>query len=121
MKLLVAIVSVLALITLPSFADAPQIITDPASQTLSAGDTLALSVSASGTDLTYQWTKNGTDILDATNSTFTVTNILRADAGTYAVTISNISVITSQPAIIAIIDPVITSQPIGGNATIGTR
>ncbi|MGZ5569167.1 MAG: immunoglobulin domain-containing protein, partial [Limisphaerales bacterium] len=100
---------------------APHIVTGPTSQTLAAGDLLNLSVSANGTNLNYQWTHNGTNIADATNDTLLVTNALRANAGTYTAVVSGISTTNSDPASVIVIDPVITNQPVSGNAPVGSK
>jgi hypothetical protein len=39
--------------------------------------------------LTYQWTKDGLDLNRATNATLYLTNVSRANAGTYTLTITN--------------------------------
>ena len=57
------------------------------------------SVQASGSALRYQWQFNSNNIVRATNSIFTVTNVALADAGDYQVVITNISgSVTSAPA-----------------------
>lgn len=37
----------------------------------------------------YQWQKNGTNISNATNTTFSVTNVTRLDEGSYSVVVTN--------------------------------
>jgi|GEM_PF-1528213 len=60
--------------------------TSNADQTITAGEQLSLSVTASGTGpFTYQWQLNGVNITGATNATFFTTNITTADAGAYSV------------------------------------
>ena len=69
----------------------PTIVMQPQGQTVNEGGAAAFNVlpSAIG-DLTYQWTFNATNqIAGATNSTLNLSNVQIADAGVYAVTVSN--------------------------------
>lgn len=67
-----------------------QIITDPVGLTVGSGSAFTLSVTATGTPApTYQWRKNGEDILNAIGSTYTVTTSTTADAGEYTVVANN--------------------------------
>ncbi len=75
---------------------APQIITQPVGQTVAAGDTVVLSVTATGTaPLTYQWRKgattltNGGVVSGATTSTLTLTGVTVTNSGSYDVVVSN--------------------------------
>ncbi len=71
-------------------ASGPVIITQPAPLTLAVGGSGALSVVVNGTaPFTYQWTKGGVAIAGATAATLALNNAVRADTGTYAVTITN--------------------------------
>jgi hypothetical protein len=69
----------------------PAIITQPASQTVSEGNTVTFNVEASGSaPLAYQWTLNGADILGATASTFTAEDLeVSASGGVYVVRVAN--------------------------------
>jgi len=68
----------------------PTISTHPASQSVTAGSSVTFSVTASGSDvLTYQWTKGGANISGATASSYTISSASTADAGTYAVVVTN--------------------------------
>src|SRR5467141_189777 len=61
-----------ATLTVNSTQVAPSITTQPASQSVSVGQTATFTVAATGTaPLTYQWRKNGTSISGATSSTYT--------------------------------------------------
>jgi hypothetical protein len=86
-----------------------------ASQTLCSGSPATFSVTATGTGLTYQWKKNGSDISGATSSTYSIPNVTTADAGTYTVVVSGVGPcpsVTSANAVLVVNDPVvITSQP----------
>ncbi len=72
-------------------AVAPSITTQPASQTVTAGQTAAFTVAATGTaPLTYQWKKNGTAISGATSSSYTTPATTSSDNGAqFTVTVSN--------------------------------
>ena len=98
----------------------PVIIVDqPVSRTNNAGTTATFSVLADGTpSLGYRWRKNGVNLsgggnlLGATNSILTISNVLHADAASYSVVISNsFGAITSSVATLTVIDPFITSHP----------
>jgi hypothetical protein len=93
---------------------APAITTQPQSQTVVAGQTVSLSVVASGTaPLSYRWKFNGTNISGATNTSLTLTNLQTTNAGSYTVVVTNIAgSVTSAVATLTVnTKPVITSQP----------
>jgi len=59
----------------------PSITTGPQGMTVLAGSNVALSVEAAGTTpLRYYWRLEGTGILNATNSTLTMSNVTVAQA-----------------------------------------
>ena len=95
---------------------APSITMQPVvSTTVCAGATIELSVEASGTFLTYQWTKNGANIDGATEPIFRIPTSTTSDAGTYAVAIGATcaSNLVSNDAIVVInTAPTITTQPV---------
>ena len=70
---------------------APSITTQPSSVTVTVGLSATFSVTASGTvPLTYQWFRDGTTILGATQSSYVLTATTAADNGaTFSVTVSN--------------------------------
>ncbi len=66
------------------------ITTHPQSQWLSPGSTAILSINTSGNPpFNYLWKKDGVPVNGATNSTLTLTNMQRATAGAYSVTVTN--------------------------------
>jgi hypothetical protein len=68
----------------------PVITASPAAQTVAAGATFALHVSASGElPLTYTWKRDGIAIPGATAATLTIANAQPGDAGTYTVVVAN--------------------------------
>ncbi|MDT8998945.1 M64 family metallopeptidase [Paucibacter sp. APW11] len=97
---------------------APAISSQPASQTVTAGQSATFSVAASGGNLSYQWRKNGTAISGATAASYTTPATTTADNGAqYSVVISNgAGSVTSSAATLTVKSsdvnvPVISSQP----------
>jgi hypothetical protein len=71
-----------ATLTVNSTPVAPTITTQPANQTVTAGQTATFSVVAAGTaPLTYQWQKNGSVISGATAASYTTPVTTTADSG----------------------------------------
>ena len=64
------------------------VLVPPANQTHCPGDTAVFSVSATGTDLQYQWYRGDEILAGATNSTLTIPDVSAADAGVYRVVIA---------------------------------
>jgi hypothetical protein len=105
---------------------APSIITQPSNQTVTAGQTATFSVVASGTaPLSYQWQKNGANIVGATSSSYTTPVTTTSDSGsTFVVVVnnsagaatSNAATLTVNPAPVA---PTITAQPSNQMVTTG--
>jgi hypothetical protein len=69
----------------------PTITTQPADQTVTAGQRARLSVTATGTaPLHYQWTKNGVNITGATKASYTTPPTTAEDNGNlFSVAITN--------------------------------
>ena len=79
------------------------ITSDPASRTVKAGDRVSFVVANSGTAPAYQWRFDGTDIFDATNSYYTLTNADLTNNGSYSVVITNtVNAQTSAPAVLTV-------------------
>src|SRR5262249_15489933 len=66
----------------------PAISNQPADRTACVGQTATFSVVATGTNLTYQWRKNGTNISGATGSSYTIASAVSADGGSYDVVVN---------------------------------
>src|SRR6266481_3560246 len=104
----------------------PSITTQPASQTVTAGQSAIFTVGGTGTlPLSYQWRKNSTNITGATSSSYTTPATTTADNNsTFDVVVSNAAgsvtsnaaTLTVNPAAVA---PSITRQPTGQTATAG--
>lgn len=103
----------------------PTIQTHPVSQAVVAGQSITLSVAATGTPTpTYQWRKNGAAISGATNTTLAFTNITVADAGWYTAAVSNAGgTVVSYPGIVTVSTdavPTITQQPSSARTVVGS-
>jgi exopolysaccharide biosynthesis protein len=69
---------------------APMIAAQPGGRTVFLEQPAPFSVQAVGAPpLSYQWRFNGTNLLDATNSAYSIASVQMADAGSYSVVISN--------------------------------
>jgi hypothetical protein len=82
---------------------APVITTQPSGASLSAGQSVTLSVAATGAT-SYQWYLNGVAVSGATGSTLVISNVQAANSGAYTVVATNSAgSVTSSTAAIAII------------------
>lgn len=82
--------------TLTVNAAAPTVVTAPAAQTVTEGDTVVFKVVATGTTpFAYQWQRNGVALADtatitgSNTATLTLTTVTPSQAGTYTVIVSN--------------------------------
>jgi len=102
---------------------APQITSQPANQTVNAGQTATFSVTATGSaPMGYQWFKGGTAIGGANSSTYTTPVTVAADTGSvFTVTITNAAgTATSTPATLTVdTPPVITVPPASQTVNVG--
>ena len=115
-----------ATLTLNPAPVAPSITTQPTSQTITAGQTVTFSVTASGTaPLSYQWQKNSTAISGATSASYTTPAETTSDTGAqFTVVVSNSAgSVTSNAASLTVnpapVAPSITTQPSSQTVTAG--
>ena len=114
-----------ASLTVIAAAVAPAITAQPGNLSVVVGLTATFSVTATGTSLSYQWKKNGTDIGGATSSSYTTAATSIADSGAeFIVVISNSAgSATSNSAILTVnaaaVSPSITTQPVSQTVTAG--
>jgi hypothetical protein len=86
-------------------AGAPIVLSHPANVTLSGGNTATFGVLAMGSNLTYQWQFNNTDIPGATGKSLVIQDPLLTQVGNYRVRVtSGASSVFSNPASLAIPD-----------------
>ena len=115
-----------AKLTVNAASVAPTITTQPASQTVTAGQTATFSVVASGTaPLTYQWQKGGANMSGATAASYTTPATVVSDSGAvFDVVVSNSAgTVTSGNATLTVnaanTGPVISTQPANQTVTAG--
>jgi acid phosphatase len=94
-----------ATLTVNAAATAPTITTQPANQTVTAGQTATFTVAATGTaPLSYAWARNGTAISGATSASYTTPATTSSDNGAqFTVKVSNVAGnVTSNPATLTV-------------------
>ena len=83
----------------PAPINPPEITSSPTSQTLNSGQMAVFSVTASGSNLSYQWNKNGVAISGANAASLTIGSLDETDSGDYTVVVTNpAGSATSNPA-----------------------
>jgi len=100
-------------------ADDPVITVQPSAQNIRVGQTLSLSVTASGPNLKYQWYKDETAIANATGATCTKTDAAITDSGSYRVALTTYrNTLLSLPVTVSVstAPPVITTGGGGGGS-----
>jgi hypothetical protein len=106
-------------------SSATVITSNPSNQTLCQGANATFTVAATGGSLTYQWRKNGVNIVGATSTNYLIASVGAAEAGSYdCVVTSACGTQTSTAAILTVnLNPAISIQPVnqfpcpGGTAT----
>ncbi len=92
---------------------ATAITTPPQSLTVCTGKPAAFSVSATGTNLTYQWRKSSGNIVGETNPTFTIPAVTTAAADSYSVVVTGAcgTVTSTAVSLTVTTPPTVTTQP----------
>ncbi len=73
----------------------------PESVTANVGDNVTFSVTAEGSNLSYQWQFNASDIPGETSDSYTINNVQLSDAGDYTVNVSgDCGTVTSDVAVL---------------------
>ena len=104
---------------------APAIATQPAAQSVTAGQAATLTVVATGGGtLTYQWRKGGVAISGATAASYTIAATATADAGSYDVVVTNgAGSVTSAVVALTVVStsgvPVIVAAPASQSVALG--
>ncbi|MEI8048228.1 MAG: LamG-like jellyroll fold domain-containing protein [Bacteroidota bacterium] len=78
-----------AMLTVDAACVNPAITSQPSGAAKKLNESVTFSVTATGTNLLYQWEKAGTTISGANSASYTISNLAFADAATYTCYISN--------------------------------
>ncbi|MBI5218218.1 MAG: immunoglobulin domain-containing protein [Bacteroidia bacterium] len=99
----------------------PQITTQPENQVICLTEDANFVVVASGTNLNYQWKKEGINISGANTDTYTITNVSVSNEAVYSCVIWNNcdTVTTIDVALSTIVLPDITAQPTAFSQCLG--
>jgi hypothetical protein len=103
-----------ATLTVQATVAKPVITTQPVGRALHAGEGFSLGVSATGSDLTYVWTRDGVAVESAgpPGPTLVVTNVTATAAGEYRVRITNPGgFVDSDGATVSVAGPVVWDSP----------
>ena len=103
-----------ATLTVQAAVAKPVITTQPVGRALHAGEGFSLGVSATGTNLTYAWTRDGVVVGSAgpPGPTLVVTNVTATAAGVYRVRITNLGgFVDSDGVTVSVSGPVVWDQP----------
>ncbi|WP_158267662.1 T9SS type A sorting domain-containing protein [Adhaeribacter arboris] len=100
----------------------PAISAQPVAITKCVGQAAVFSVTATGSNLRYQWQKDEADIPNATNASYQLSSVSAAQAGSYRVKITGDCGTTSSEAATLMINavPVIIDQPVSATVCAGT-
>ena len=83
----------------------------PEMEIANVGGTVTFNCSAlGGPNNTYQWRKNGSDLMDETDATLIVSNITAMNGGSYTCVVSNAAGNDSATAVLYV-EPIIVTQP----------
>jgi len=115
----------------------PSISQQPQSAAVLSGSSVTFTVIAMGpSDLSYQWSKNSTNIVNAVSSSYTIESVQDSDAGSYTVLVSgnNGQTVNSNPATLTIMSPptpptptprpapkIVSAPPVAGGGMGGKR
>ncbi len=96
----------LATLTVNVAVVAPEVVAQPVSATVSAGGNATLRVTATVTSdspaATYQWQRNGSNVVGATSTALTINNVQPDSAGLYAAVITGLAATTTDAAIVGV-------------------
>lgn len=110
-----------------TYSGALLLLTQPAGRTNDAGTMATFNGAAAGSQpLAYRWLKNGVPLLDGGNvigaatTTLTLSSVFGPDGGAYQLAVTNAQgSVTSQVAVLTVVDPIISSQPAPQSLDVG--
>ncbi len=108
-------------VTIAPADTAPVIVTQPTAVTVDEGSSAIFTVTATGTaPMTYQWQRDGVDIVGETSSGLTLINVdLLDDNVVFTIVISNAAGVTTSTGAVLTVNPVSDTQTFGYVQTLG--
>ncbi|HEY2952826.1 MAG TPA: lamin tail domain-containing protein [Verrucomicrobiae bacterium] len=100
----------------------PVITADLTNITVKSGTNVTFAIAATtSTPILYQWSRDGTNIIGATNSTFIITNVQPASQGAFSVLLANSygSILSSTSVLSVLVTPFYTQQPMLSSGPFG--
>ena len=98
--------------------DGPVVTLSPQDAVAATGTDVTLTAAATGSNLTYQWSRDGSTIAGATGATLNLAGITLAQAGTYTCKIANLAgSVTSSPAKVVVYTTADQSKTVNSGAT----
>ena len=98
-----SVTSSTVVVSLSSTTIGPSLVSSPAAKVVTAGGATYFSVSVTGTDLTYQWYKDGVPIAGANRPSYAIDPVASVDGGSYYVVVSNtLGFVASAPATLTV-------------------
>jgi len=122
-----SVTSSVATLTVTPALVAPSIVTQPSSVTVTQGEAAEFSLTAAGSaPLSYQWQKEGQNVVGATAASFLIPSTQATSVGNYRVVVSNSAgsvasatvTLTIKPAVAG---PVIVVQPVSSAVSFGQQ
>ena len=101
----------------------PAISTQPSSATDCEGSNVSFNITATGSNLTYQWQLDGTNISGATSASYSITGIATGDAGNYTCVVTNACGTVTSNAVSLTVNqgPAVTTQPTSASECVGSN
>ena len=96
---------------------APVILTNPVTQAIDEGDPVTFFITAYGTNLTYQWQKDGSNIVGETGTSYTIGTVAIGDAGSYRCVVTNTCGVANSTAAVLTVTATALNFTIGWSAS----
>lgn len=95
----------------------------PVSVRTNPGDTAVFNVTANGTNLAYQWRKDGREIAGATSARLKISSVSASDGGSYDAVVTHAygTAISKVASLSVTVPPAIIVQPGGSSLALGSR
>ncbi len=96
-----------------ALVDPPEFVVQPVEQSIEEGQAVAFYALAQGVDLSYQWLRNGAEVVGETLPVLTLSSVAQGDDGSaFSIRVSNPGgILTSQAVNLTVLPPVVVNAP----------